>query len=1286
MSDSIVFGLNGKKVELSGSDADPSIRVLSYLREKNLGKITGAREGCGEGGCGACTVMVSEQTSNGEVKHYSINSCLVPLVSMDGKNITTVEGISGGVDNLHPVQERIVAYNGLQCGYCTPGFVMNLYSQLKSCDGAWTMQKAEESLDGNICRCTGYRPILDAYKSFAEDTTVEDHVCKTGTCDSHDSSLDSPFPEFLDGYQLQELSIEGEKMNWKRPTSVDQVLGLMGENPDINLVAGNTSIGIYRNYPNNGLLVDISSLEELKGIEVTDTGLSVGAGVSISSFINALEQAQKNEDKEKVQTFAALTSLVKRVANVHVRNRGTVAGNIAMAKTRGFLSDLVTGLMGVRAVIETISVSGKAKVTIEEFLSDPSLDGQIISRVEVPFTERKVCFETYKAALRPLNSHAYVNAALGVELAEDGTVASALLAFGGVMEDDQPGSHAVYAKNTAEFLESKQINADVIKEALSILGTELLPRSSPVEYRTSLVSGFLLKFLSSLSCDDGLKSAAHRHVRPVTTSKQFFDFSDTHKPVSKAITKVEARSLVSGDIKYTADRVVLSNTLYGALVLSEQARAKLVDVDSSEALQCPGVVQFVSAKDIKGANSVAGMSKDQPLFADGEVTYNGQIIGVVLADTLHHAIAGAKAVQVKYDTEGKKPVLTIADALAEEDPFYKTEIYNEYKMGDADAALAKAEHKVEGKAVMGSQYHFYLEPQAAYAIPEEDNSFTIHHGHQWPDYTHAVVAGALGVPQNKVRVHMKYLGGGFGGKLSNNVLFCAAAAVSAQASGLPVMLAVNRGTDMAVCGGREETEAEYSVGCDSSGKITSLKASCVKDSGISVELSFWANFCIASQLNMVYDIPDYTGESKLVRTNKSSRTAMRGPGSIEACFVAETIMDHIAYDLGKSPEEVREASLYSQDQEDAPQPNGAPLDNYVLPDMWSDLKKKVDFDTRAAEVAKFNSENRWVKRGVSLIPLRFEVAIWTKSVLVNVYPDGSVVIQGNGAEIGQGLHTKVIQAAAYSLGKVFEGQEAPDLMSKIRCVGYDSFVTPNGSFTGGSTGSEGMAGATLIACDELVARMKPVYDDLVSKAEDGAPPTWEALCGACCVNFPTIVANLSAQAVWDSKDAKGKPYQIYAVGFFEVELDVLTGEIAILKAHLIEDCGKSLNPAVDVGQVEGAFIMGLGYMFRERFEFDEENGKQTTNGTWEYKPPLACDVPEDFTVELKDNPTFANGVLSSKATGEPPLLLATGALSAVRQAVHSARADAGLSGFAALPVPSTPDIIRSFCGPSSDLL
>eukprot|EP01137_Pigoraptor_chileana_P023873 Opistho-2@90910 len=867
-----------------------------------------------------------------------------------------------------------------------------------------------------------------------------------------------------------------------------------------------------------------------------------------------------------------------------------------------------------------------------------------------------------------MNAHALVNAAFRVRTdAARRTIEDATIVIGAV------GPRPVFAKATAASLVGKPLARETLVAALAALQQEvhIEPERTKPAYRKSLALSLFYKFfLSMLECvPPRMRSAAVQYTRSPSSGTQAFKCDPSEAPVSLPIHKLEAKIQATGEAEYTDDLPASADDLHGAFVGSTRASARIVSIDASAALSVDGVHGFVCARDIPGKNDCGFIVDTEELFASSIVSYYGQPIGLVVAVTRSIAQAAAKLVTVEYEV--KTPIFTIDDAIKAGSFFELNDPLAKVVSGDVDSALKQCDFVCSGEVRYGDQSHFYMEPQATYAVPSRDGSgMVVHASTQDPTGSQNAVATVLGCGAHDVVVSMKRCGGGFGGKLTRNYIVAAAAAVAVSKFQRPVRLTLDRNTDMDMVGGRHPWYAKYALGFSKTGQFKAFDGRIYMNGGAFPDLgpdtiTIETNLAIDS----CYYFENFRVEGMLCKTNLPPNTAMRAPGHFQAALLMETAIEHAASKLGVPPEALREQNFYREPHMRTP--IGQLVTHYTLPRLWTQVQASSDFKTRLAAVDTFNAANRWRKRGISCCPVKYGVNWAPAGSLVNVYGrDGTVVVSSGGTEIGQGLNTKVAQAAAYALGCPF---------ASVRIAATATDRVANTFMTGGSVGSGTNAEATRLACEQIARRLDPTRIELRTKL--GREPTWQELTAAA----HAANVELSSLGRFVPVAVDGNPslasYFNFGVAVTEVEVDVLTGEPQILRADILYDCGISLNPAVDIGQVEGAFVLGIGYILREEHQWDYTVGNKISNGTWEYKPPCVEDIPIDLRVELLKDSPFPKGILRSKASGEPPLILATTVLLAVQHAVAAARADAGQPPvFVPQNTPLTIDVIQQSCG------
>ncbi|CAN7060692.1 unnamed protein product [Brassica rapa subsp. trilocularis] len=1301
------FAVNGERFKVNS--VDPSTTLLDFLRLHTPFKSV--KLGCGEGklffsyflfagGCGACLVMLSKyDPDSDQVKEHSINSCLTLLCSINGCSITTSEGLGNTKNGFHPIHSRFAGFHASQCGFCTPGMCISLYSALSnSSAGGLTVSEAEKSIAGNLCRCTGYRPIVDACKSFAADVDIEDlglnSFWKKG--DSKEAMLKSlppynpkdhlvtTFPEFL-----KKNVHNGLGYRWTTPfslTELHNILESANAGGSLKLVVGNTGTGYYKDDEGRvDRYVDISRVPEITMIKRDENGIEIGAAVTISNVIDALK-----EEGKSFAIFKKMAAHMEKIGNRSIRNSGSIGGNLVMAQSRKFPSDIATLLLAADASVYVFNGGIIKKVKLHEFLdSTRVLDTkQVLLKVEIPAwtDDAGLLFETYRAAPRSIgNALPYVNAAFFARVSRQ-MVDECLLAFG-----SYGGDHSIRATEVERFLTGKLLSHSVLYEAMCLLRGVIVPGkgTSYPEYRKALAVGFLFEFFSPLIDDNNGHSNGRvdptESLLPFLSSSQQVVESDEFQPVGEAVIKAGAAIQASGEAVFVDDIPTLPDCLHGAFIYSTEPLAKIKSISFSENVTPAGVFAVLTFKDIPiqgqniGSKTVFGPG---PLFAEELTRCAGQRIALVVADTQKHADRAAKLAVVEYDLNNlEEPILTVEDAVKRSSFFDVHPMFYPEPVGDVLEGMKEADRKILlAEFRLGSQYFFYMEPQTALALPDEDNCVKVFSSSQAPEYVHSVIATCLGIPEHNVRVITRRVGGGFGGKAIKSMPVATACALAADKLQRPVKMYLNRKTDMIMAGGRHPMKVTYNVGFRSDGKLTALELTMLIDAGMEPDVSPILPRNIMGPLRK-YDWGALSFDVKVCKTNLLSRTAMRAPGEVQGSYIAEAIIENVASSLQMEADEVRKINLHSYNSlRKFYKHISGEAEEYTLPLLWDKVEISSEFEKRGEMVKEFNMRNVWRKRGISRVPIVHQVMQRPTPGRVSILSDGSVVVEVGGIEIGQGLWTKVKQMVAYGLG-LTKCAGSDELIERVRVVQADTLGLIQGGFTAGSTTSENSCEAVRLCCVMLVERLKVTMDQMMMEKKSGSV-TWNKLIQQAYAQS----VNLSASALY-TPEFSSMEYLNYGVG---VEVDVLTGKTEILRSDIIYDCGKSLNPAVDLGQVEGAFVQGIGFFMMEEYTTDEK-GLVVQQGTWDYKIPTVDTIPKQFNVEILNTGHHKNRVLSSKASGEPPLLLAASVHCATRSAIREARKQSlswncndgnrDVSGVDfELPVPATMPVVKGLCG------
>jgi xanthine dehydrogenase large subunit len=719
---------------------------------------------------------------------------------------------------------------------------------------------------------------------------------------------------------------------------------------------------------------------------------------------------------------------------------------------------------------------------------------------------------------------------------------------------------------------------------------------------------------------------------------------------------------VAGEATYVDDMPELAGTLHAALGLSPVAHGRLTALALDKLRALPGVVDVLDARDIPGRNDCGPIQHDDPILADGTVHYLGQPLFVVLAHTREAARRAAAHAKEVASIEPLPPILSPREAHAQ--GRYVIAPMHMIR-GDADGAIAQAPRRLHGSLSIGGQEQFYLEGQIAYAMPQEDGGMVVHCSTQHPTEMQSVVAHALGLQAHNVRVECRRMGGGFGGKESQSALFACVAAVAARRTGSPVKLRPDRDDDFLVTGRRHGFEYDYRVGYDDDGRVLGLEVDLISNAGFSADLSGPVMTRALCHVDNAYWLPHVALHGYSARTNTQSNTAFRGFGGPQGAIVIENILDSIARALGKDPLAVRRANFYGTTS-NCVTPYGQTVEDNILLPLVEQLAARSDYARRRAEIAAHNARSPVLKRGLALTPVKFGISfnlahLNQAGALVHVYVDGSILVNHGGTEMGQGLNTKVAQVVAHELGVPLQ---------RVRCTATDTHKVANSSATAASTGADLNGKAAQDAARTIRDRLAAFAAERYRvAAADVRFADEQVHAGAHRVPFAVLVQEAYSARVqlwsdgfyatpglhWNRETLQGKPFFYFAYGaaVSEVVVDTLTGESRLLRADVLHDVGRSLNPAIDLGQVEGAFIQGMGWLTSEELKWHPQSGLLLTHSPSTYKIPTANDCPPDFRVELYEADNVADSIHRSKAVGEPPLLLPFSVWFAIRDAVSA---------------------------------
>ena len=1214
------FTVNGRAVNVAG--VAPTTTLLDYLRTHGL---TGSKQGCAEGDCGACSVALVDRDAAGKTTYRTINSCIALVPMFAGREIVTVEGLAAG-DKLHPVQSCMVDHYGSQCGYCTPGFVVSLFEAYYR-DGCREPWQISDQLCGNLCRCTGYRAIRDAATAVLAPQPV------VGT-DEFKERLGSPLAP------AEALAYAAGTERFFRPTSLADLLALKQAHPDARLVAGATEIGVelnkkFKAFPR---LISTEAVPELTRIAKTDAAWHLGAAATLT----CIEEALDGE-------FPAVAKMLRVFAARQIRNRATLGGNLVTASPIG---DSAPVLLTLDASVVLASAAGERTVPLADFFTgyrqtvlrpDEVMREVVVLRFDGQLTRRA---DFLKVSKRRELDISIVAGAFCVDTDAAGIVRRARIAYGGVAA--MPGR----ARQAEAALEGR-ILADAAGEVAAILRDEYQPIDDArggADYRRGLVVSLWEKFVS------GEQSEAQDANLGFARDDKW-----SVPDASRALGHESAVGHVTGRAMYVDDTALRRRMLECWPVCAPHARAKILRRDATAARRLAGVACVLLAEDIPGENNTGPVRHDEPLLADKEISYHGQIVAWVVGET--PAICRAAAALVEVDYEPLPAIVGLPAAIAQDS--YHTEPHT-LTRGDCAAALAAAPLKIQGEFAYGGQEHFYLETQAAWAEPGEDGTITVNSSTQHPSEIQAIVAEVLHRPRHKVVVQAPRMGGGFGGKETQGNAFAALVALAAVKAGRPVHVQLDRDLDMKLTGKRHPFQAKFAVGHDREGRLLALQAELVSDGGWSLDLSTPINDRALFHLDNAYYIPAVHVSGRVAKTNATSHTAFRGFGGPQGMIVIEEIVDRIARRLGLRPEVVRERNLYHGTGETNRTHYREDIGDNRIQDIWRQVLAKAQFAERRAEVEAWNRTHPHMKRGLAVTPVKFGISFTLSQnnqagAYVVIYTDGSVQVNHGGTEMGQGLHTKMLGVVMRELGLPAEN---------IRLMTTSTDKVPNTSATAASSGADLNGAAVAAACVMLRERLAGVAGELLGIAPDRVEfvhgcasergnQNNKVPFGKVCGHAHLTRVSLSAAGYyrtpgikWDWTTSTGHPFHYFACGaaVAEVEVDGFNGMHRVRRVDIVHDVGDSLNPSVDRGQIEGGFVQGLGWLTREELKWDKA-GRLLTHSASTYQIPAFSDAPVEFNVTLLANAKQANTIHGSKAVGEPPLMLAFSVREAIRDAV-----------------------------------
>jgi len=1246
------FILNDKEVTAHHASGST---VLDYIRYHK--RLTATKTGCREGDCGACTILVGN-LDNGKLVYQSMTACLMPLGNAYGKHIVTVEGINMPSDNpatptLSPVQAAMVATNGTQCGFCTPGFIMSLTGFVLN-EQSKDFESAIAAVDGNICRCTGYKSIERAALLLSQQL-VEKPSEQTLTWLVEHQYVPAYFATIPERLQKLQASLTDTQL--KIDDGADMILG------------GGTDLLVQRPHQVRKAVVQhLFDVGHLQGIRVEDGLCYIGAAATVTDF--AASPFVQN-------CFPKLKEHIKLVSSTPIRNMATLAGNVVNASPIG---DMSIFLLALDASLILKKRNGdKRTIKLKDFYkgykSLDKADDEVIETICFAPPNANGLFNFEKVCKRTYLDIASVNTASYIQLNDENKISTIHLAAGGVAPFPK------YLANTVDYLLGKPINTETIAAAQQVLQAEIAPISDArgtAAYKRLLLQQLLkAHLLKAVSAEENqLNSSEQQPVVDLSLLQTTAGFGNADAPFH-----------VTGKSIYVDDMPTMEGTLFVKVVDSPIAHGKIKHIDYSTAESVEGVIKIFSWKDVPGENQIGGIIPDEPLLASDEVHFRGQPILLIAAESEDAAETAFKLIHLDIEP---LPVITNPREAFQQGKLLSPT--RQFKKGDVTTAFANCTYVFEGKTETGGQEHLYLETQGAYAHPTEHNSVKIYSSTQGPTAVQRTVARVLGVGMNNVEVDVARLGGGFGGKEDQASGWGAMAALVAYVLQRPAKCIPHRMEDMRMTGKRNPYSSDYKIGLDENYNILAYEVTFYQNGGAAADLSPAILERTLFHCTNSYNIPNVLATAHSCKTNLPPNTAFRGFGGPQGMFVMEAAIDHAAKQLGVAASLIQRKNMLQDGDEF---PYGQIAAQAEARHCWDEAMRRYELEKLQQEVETFNHRNQYFKKGISLMPICFGISFTNTMMnqaraLVHVYSDGTVGVSTGAVEMGQGVNAKMIQVAAHCLGVKTKN---------IKLETTNTTRVANTSPSAASATADLNGKALMDACEQILQRLKEVLivihqidinatitikDEVVFVDGQSIDYSWKQLIQQAFMRR----INLSAKGHYatplihfDKTIEKGHPfaYHVYGTAITEVTVDCLRGTYELNAVKVMHDFGSSMNRSVDIGQCEGGIVQGIGWMTMEDVVYNED-GKLLSNALSTYKIPDIYSVPKQLDIQFLQTVGHDLAILKSKAVGEPPLMYGIGAFFAIRNAMLAFNQKADI----AYAAPITPEKVLMGLYPSTD--
>eukprot|EP00767_Chilomastix_cuspidata_P003173 gnl/Chilomastix_cuspidata/329.p1 GENE.gnl/Chilomastix_cuspidata/329~~gnl/Chilomastix_cuspidata/329.p1 ORF type:complete len:1313 (+),score=142.08 gnl/Chilomastix_cuspidata/329:268-3939(+) len=1206
--------------------------------------------------------------------------------------ILTTEGLSSEKEP-HPIHQRIAAHHGSQCGFCTPGFVMALFTKLLTSPDC-NVQDIVESIESNLCRCTGYRPIVEAAMSMVSDEPAKPSAVGEREWGKIRVVYPFPFPDELKVQKLPSLRIHvprplpGRATDVFRPATFHELLEITSEHPDATIAAGFSEILVNRKVRGSEpkKIISVWRIPELLAVSENEGGFKIGAGVTVANLKKFLKHFPESARAKSIM------ARIFRFASPQVRSNAAVGGNVCHASP---VSDLLPIMMSADALFVLQSLSGTrvvpARAFVKGYLRVDIQPGEVLKEIVIPPPPACDFYAmSYKLTRRFDDDISVVGAAfeLGVT---DGVISRARAAFASMAATTR------VIGSLEAFLEGKPFDTATIYKGMDLLAKELkLPEDVPggmADYRSAMSPTLFFRFAVDAAnnfspelarkiarvgpTEDIASIAADQVPHGLKKSAQIWDDIEMpqgvlHKPMQHSAATVQAR----GKADYTTATALPPGSLYAYPIFANVVRGFFVALDSTRLMESIPGAKLVTANDIPegGFNGVGVSVKDERVLVPigTEIYAPSEVLALVLADSEEKAQLGARIVREDATIETTTGVVSFDDLFALDDEAREERLICEKRLDhypDAEIfeeAFRTAAHVVESETTTGPQEHFYFETHAAVASVTELDNLRVRITTQNPAACQGNIAAFLGLSEASVEIEAPRLGGGFGGKESTFV-YCSLAALATMMFDKTVFLRLTRDDDVKFSGKRHPLKIFHRIASDENGSILAMDVQITALGGFTTDLTPAVMERAVFHAFGSYKIPLCRIIGRAYATNAPSNTAFRGFGAPQTILAAEVAMDVLAEKTGIDPDDLRERNLLRSGDM---MPFHSPIGGVTLGRVWKSVMKSAEISSRKRQIRQFNATHTYRKRGLAFFPVTFGVTFTQKflnqaNALVHLHKDGSLLVSHCGIEMGQGVDTKLAALAADELGIEIE---------KVKVARTTTLTCPNGPPTSASSATDLNGYAIADACRKLKQNLAPI---LAEREAEGL--TWaQVATRAWFMRRPLTATGYYASPVagFNFEDQTGVPfaYFSFSLAAVEVEVDVLTGTFVNLRSDVCVDVGRSLNPALDVGQVEGAFIQGIGFSTEE---FLYLRSLPFSSGPGNYKIPSPLDVPQEFNITLLPNSRNPRAPHSSKGVGEPPFCLGGSIFVAARRAIAAARKQRGLSTEFELRHPLTMESVRA---------